>query len=477
MSTGKRTADHLPPSEQVSNRPRYIPPKFLGVLLQRNPVSSPPYAAPVPVPPHAASEGPSMNDSSPPYVAPVPPYVAPVPPYVAPVPPQVAPIPPQVAPIPPPVAPVPPHVASVPPNVAPVPIPPRAASEGPFNSDDNSLLLGRSLRRAFPDFPTPSSSPSHSPCPSPSHALYPIPESSDEEESDAHHSRIGAPDGNCETSMDATRSHAQASPDTSSLWRNLSQAWKTLPTLGSTPDDSPSPSFEKVMASPSGPHHLRSSGESYVQHIGEPPRTPENQGTEHREGPGTPKRKSPQPNGPNPNPNPKPVTQTIQPTLDVPTTDATPEDPPAPSFEQVKTAPPSSQHPHPSDEPYTPRKRSPDEVKQTIDDVFQTYKAFLDRLKKGSLLSEEFKLGGESSSVFARDLIGMKKDKTDPLANEFSARVSLLSGASGTGKTQTCARLLGKACGFGISCRRSEPGNDPTDPGFRSPSSTQYLAT
>lgn len=31
------------------------------------------------------------------------------------------------------------------------------------------------------------------------------------------------------------------------------------------------------------------------------------------------------------------------------------------------------------------------------------------------------------SSVFARDLIGMKKDKTDPLANEFSARVSCVS--------------------------------------------------
>lgn len=65
----------------------------------------------------------------------------------------------------------------------------------------------------------------------------------------------------------------------------------------------------------------------------------------------------------------KPVTQTIQPTLDVPTTDATPEDrtstlllhwnqepdiftlAPASSFEQVKTAPPRPQHPHPSDEP------------------------------------------------------------------------------------------------------------------------------
>ncbi|EIM79612.1 uncharacterized protein STEHIDRAFT_163439 [Stereum hirsutum FP-91666 SS1] len=153
----------------------------------------------------------------------------------------------------------------------------------------------------------------------------------------------------------------------------------------------------------------------------------------------------------------------------LPTTDATPEDPPAPSFEQVKTAPPRPQHPHPSDEPYTPKKRGPDEVKQTIDDVFQTYDPFLDRLKNGSLLSEEFKLGGEMSSVFARDLIGMDKDETDLSAkHKFSARVSLLSGASGTGKTQTCARLLGNFCGLGISCRPPELGKDPTDPGFRS---------
>lgn len=56
------------------------------------------------------------------------------------------------------------------------------------------------------------------------------------------------------------------------------------------------------------------------------------------------------------------------------------------------------------------------------------YLPFLDRLENGSLLSEEFKLGGEMSSVFARDLTGMDKDETDLLAKrKFSARVSYVS--------------------------------------------------